>query len=278
MPIQSALVLWMLACIGSHCRVLIYDPIMEGRLVAQPQPAGLFAGPVPASAAQLASSASNDCSPKAALAGNTMSRTASDGGSVCSAGSAASSVGDSCAAVMDEANSSGRTSVAAANGSSQQPTLRRWSGAGAVTEPDAAAMNGKGQAEQGTGSRTRRSPLRRFLGVQASFAFSGAWHTLIFYYATGQLNPHWFAFFSLQAPALLLEAAVQKAAKRAGLRIPHVAAVVITNLAVLVFGSTLFCRPIDSSGLKQAFYDNVLGRIPGSHWESVCSKGAAYYW
>lgn len=42
------------------------------------------------------------------------------------------------------------------------------------------------------------SQLRRLLALQATFAFSGAWHVLIFYYATGLVSWHWFAFFSLQ--------------------------------------------------------------------------------
>jgi hypothetical protein len=63
----------------------------------------------------------------------------------------------------------------------------------------AAAADGKA-ASDAAGSRASKQQrmLRRFAALQATFAFSGLWHLLIFYYATGLVTPHWFLFFSVQ--------------------------------------------------------------------------------
>lgn len=112
--------------------------------------------------------------------------------------------------------------------------------------------------------------MKRFIALQASFLVSGLWHTLIFYHSTGRLIPHWFCFFAIQAPALVAEAVMLKAAKKKAVQLPHALAVFLTNFALIGVGSPLFFAPVDWSGLSLAFFHNMAGTLAGSEWGIQC--------
>jgi hypothetical protein len=106
----------------------------------------------------------------------------------------------------------------------------------------------------------KQKMIRRMLAVHATFIFSGLWHMLIFYYATGLLTYHWLAFFSVQAPILSLEAILIKWCKGKQLMLPRFAAIFLTNFLLIVVANPLFFGPCDWSGLCTAMYDNISGR------------------
>lgn len=103
--------------------------------------------------------------------------------------------------------------------------------------------------------------LRRVVGLHATFVFSGLWHALIFFYATGRVTPHWFAFFSLQGPIMAAEAALKHVAARRGWALPQLASVLLTNVLLIVVARPLFFGPCDASGLCSAMMDNVRGGL-----------------
>ncbi|WIA10148.1 hypothetical protein OEZ85_010353 [Tetradesmus obliquus] len=105
----------------------------------------------------------------------------------------------------------------------------------------------------------RQRMLRRLAALQATFAFSGLWHLLIFYYATGLVTYHWFLFFSLQAPIMAAEAILVKWAKQRQLLLRRPAAIFLTNFLLIVVARPLFFGPCDWSGMCTAMFDNVKG-------------------
>jgi hypothetical protein len=102
----------------------------------------------------------------------------------------------------------------------------------------------------GSSSSNRSSKLlRRYLALQASFAFSGAWHALIFYYNTGLWTWHWFTFFTIQAAIVTAESLLIKAATKAGWQLPRGVSIFLTNFLLIVVANPLFFGPCDWSGM-----------------------------
>eukprot|EP00879_Flechtneria_rotunda_P005117 GHRR01005399.1.p1 GENE.GHRR01005399.1~~GHRR01005399.1.p1 ORF type:complete len:454 (+),score=149.12 GHRR01005399.1:1151-2512(+) len=99
--------------------------------------------------------------------------------------------------------------------------------------------------------------LRRIAALQATFAFSGLWHALIFYYATGLVTYHWFTFFTVQAPIMAVEAILIKWAQSRGLLLPKPVAIFLTNFLLIVVANPLFFGPCDWSGMCTAMMNNV---------------------
>ena len=56
-------------------------------------------------------------------------------------------------------------------------------------------------------------------------------------------------FFTAQGPLLLLEASISKVAKAAGVCIPRVLAVVLTNILLIVLADPLLIAPAVESGM-----------------------------
>jgi hypothetical protein len=103
--------------------------------------------------------------------------------------------------------------------------------------------------------------MRRVAGTHATFFFSGLWHLLIFYYATGLVTYHWVTFFTVQGPIMVAETVLKHYAKRAGLRLPYAASVFLTNFLLIVVARPLFFGPCDWSGLCTAMMDNVKSSV-----------------
>lgn len=91
--------------------------------------------------------------------------------------------------------------------------------------------------------------MRRFAGMQATFAVSSAWHLLLFYAVTGTFGWRWMWFFVAQGPLLMLEARASEAAKAAGVCMPCVLAVILTNLLLIVMADPLLITPVVESGV-----------------------------
>lgn len=121
-----------------------------------------------------------------------------------------------------------------------------------------------------TGVRSTRSRdpwlmARRVAGLHATFVFSGLWHMLIFYFATGLVTPHWLAFFSLQGPIMAAEAVLKHVCVgRWGVALPPLVSVPLTNLLLIVVARPLFFGPCDWSGLCTAMMANVRGGAGGA--------------
>lgn len=105
------------------------------------------------------------------------------------------------------------------------------------------------QLTPSSSSSRNRKLLRRYLALQATFAFSGAWHALIFYYNTGLWTWHWFAFFTVQAPIATAESLLIKAATKAGWQLPRGVSIFLTNFLLIVVANPLFFGPCDWSGM-----------------------------
>jgi hypothetical protein len=181
-----------------NCRVLIYEPVMEGRFV-----------PAAASHAQLTGSAaaapgqptkpSQPAAKAAAPAGPE-----EDNKSNSSNSNSSSQLPNP----SSKADSSPMSAVALTAGCHSQtaPIQEQQANSNGKDSPAAAAA-----AAPATDSRQSKQHrmLRRLAALQATFAFSGLWHLLIFYYATGLVAPHWFLFFSVQVTHSMILAAVQ---------------------------------------------------------------------
>lgn len=103
--------------------------------------------------------------------------------------------------------------------------------------------------------------LRRVAATHATFFFSGLWHLLIFYYATGLVTHHWLLFFSVQAPIMVAETTLKHFAKKAGFALPVPVAVFLTNFLLIVVARPLFFGPCDWSGMCTAMMDNVKASV-----------------
>jgi hypothetical protein len=103
--------------------------------------------------------------------------------------------------------------------------------------------------------------LRRVAATNATFLVSGLWHMLIFYYATGLVTYHWLAFFTVQGPIMVAEAACKHYAKQAGFKLPYPASVFLANFLLIVVARPLFFGPCDWSGMCSAMLSNVKGSV-----------------
>eukprot|EP00198_Chlamydomonas_reinhardtii_P010499 XP_001699836.1 predicted protein [Chlamydomonas reinhardtii] len=105
--------------------------------------------------------------------------------------------------------------------------------------------------KDGRSGGRRPTQLRRFLALQAVFLFSGLWHILIFWYNTRVFSWKWAAFFTVQAPILMVERAVHKLGGRLGVRVPHALQVFSANFLLIVVARPLFFGPADDTGFAQ---------------------------
>ncbi|KAG2426899.1 hypothetical protein HXX76_012686 [Chlamydomonas incerta] len=110
---------------------------------------------------------------------------------------------------------------------------------------------GANGSSSGSSSGRRATLLRRFLALQAVFLFSGLWHILIFWYNTRVFSWKWAAFFTVQAPILMLERALHKLGARLGIRVPHALQVFSANFLLIVVARPLFFGPADDTGFAQ---------------------------
>lgn len=134
-----------------------------------------------------------------------------------------------------------------------------WKASGATT---AAAESSSAAAAPAKRKETAtQALLRRVAATHATFFFSGLWHLLIFYYATGLVTHHWLVFFSVQAPIMVAETALKHFAKKAGFALPVPVAVFLTNFLLIVVAQPLFFGPCDWSGMCTAMMDNVKGSV-----------------
>ncbi|KAF8069512.1 ASAT1 [Scenedesmus sp. PABB004] len=291
---------------ATYClRVLIYDPIMEGRLL----PAGQQAAAPAAGAAQRAPAAAAPAGPELAGAPPAPSEGAAAGPRT----RAGAKGGGAVRIAASAASGGGASPAGSSNGSSP---------AGAAPRPQSAPGRG---ASAGAGGRRRSRTLRRFAALQATFAFSGLWvrgaprpghgaasprpcrparappprsnppaaspparsappasrgraaarpqHALIFRFATGLWAPHWPAFFAVQAPIIAAEAALARACAARGWRLPQPAAVALTNLLLIVVANPMFFGPCDWSGMS-AWTASLIAATTGSS-SSLDSTSAA---
>ena len=150
-----------------------------------------------------------------------------------------------------------KASAATAAGE-QQSLLRRRKGmreTGDKVDPayDLQEQTSKQQQRQ----HKQKRLLRRFLALQATFAFSAIWHVLIFYYNTHIWTWHWFAFFSLQAPIIIVESLMIRAATARGFSLPRPVSIFLTNFLLIVVANPLFFGPCDWSGMCHAMMASI---------------------
>lgn len=224
------------------CRVLIYEPVMEGRLV----PADVD---------------------DSYTSNNTSSRFTQSGKPRTTAAAAAP-------AGPDEDDAAADPNYSKLNASASPNSIQLNATAGPVNtssstdvcKPVGVAVSEGEDVPGGSSSSSSRLTktqrlLRRLAALQATFAFSGAWHALIFYYATGYITPHWFTFFSIQAPIMAVEAILIKWAKSRQMMLPRPVSIFLTNFLLIVVANPLFFGPCDWSGMCTAMLDNVKGSV-----------------
>eukprot|EP00878_Enallax_costatus_P017806 GHUV01018710.1.p1 GENE.GHUV01018710.1~~GHUV01018710.1.p1 ORF type:complete len:426 (+),score=120.91 GHUV01018710.1:134-1411(+) len=230
-------------------RVLIYEPVMEGRLV----PADV----ADSSAEQHSSKAAGSLRPSqppaaaAAPAGPEEEASAVNGiDSKPTFGAVAPT------STIDISATAGAVTATSNGHHSSADTLKKCTPAANGSQSDAVSYT----KASSSGSMTKKQRLlRRLAALQATFAFSGIWHLLIFYYATGLVTWHWFAFFSVQAPIMAVEAILIKYAKSKNFALKRPLAIFLTNFLLIVVANPLFFGPCDWSGMCTAIWSNVKG-------------------
>lgn len=156
------------------------------------------------------------------------------------------------------------TAAAAAGSASAQPSnAHTTAAAGAGDLAGGASKSAPATQSAQEAAKRKETPaqavLRRIAATHATFAFSGLWHMLIFYYATGLVTYHWPLFFSVQAPIMVAETVLKLYARRLGLKLPTAVSVSLTNFLLIVVAQPLFFGPCDWSGMCTAMMDNVKG-------------------
>ena len=153
-----------------------------------------------------------------------------------------------------------------------QPALQ------AADQPLASAPNAKldsslstapAAAAAGFPSPAKPSLLGRYLALQAVFFLSGAWHALIFYNNTHTWGMRWLLFFSIQAPICTLEGALAKYCKAAGIKVPRILAMVLTQGSLTWMSAHLFLGPFATSGLEAKCMElpNMAREYLASAWQ-----------
>jgi len=199
---------------------------------AQQQPPS---SPPAAAAAAAAAAANNGATTPSGLSDDTSwqqvgssSVALSGGGS--SANDDTEAAGDTQAAAADAPLLHHRGAKPAAAG------ITRQSEPAPLERPPTAAAKGTPTASAAPAKPAPR-PLRRALALQATFLFSGLWHMFIWqHHHVGGAGWRWLAFFSLQAPIIVAEAALQRLWLRGrGLPpLPGWVSVPLTNFLLLV--------------------------------------------
>jgi hypothetical protein len=198
MFLQDLLLLLLLLLVTCcKCRVLIYEPVMEGRFVPAAASDKQLAGSAatapdrPTKPSQPAAKAAAPAGPEEDNEDNSSSNSSSQplipGSKVERSAPSAVALTAACHSQtapvgQQETNSNGKEAPAVAAAAAPAVDIR--------------------QSQQ-------QRMLRRLAALQATFASSGLWHLMIFYYATGLVTPHWFLFFSVQVRVWLHCSAVQ---------------------------------------------------------------------
>jgi hypothetical protein len=131
----------------------------------------------------------------------------------------------------------------------QQPTKQLMASA-AGTKANQIASATPGSVAIAAASPAKPSILRRYLALQAVFLVSGAWHALIFYNNTHTWGLRWLLFFTIQAPICTLEAVLRKYCQAAGIKVPRLVAMVLTQASLTWMSAHLFLGPLTSSGME----------------------------
>jgi hypothetical protein len=172
--------------------VLIYEPVMEGRFVplaaanndhfTQPASSQQHKAPLPATAAAAAAPAGPEEDDM-----DSSSSSSPQPSSKADRSYAPSRVALTASSVLSSQQQTASTNTST---TADISTAAPAAADGAPSKASAAAADSRAPKQQ--------RMLRRLAALQATFAFSGLWHLMIFYYATGLVTPHWFLFFSVQ--------------------------------------------------------------------------------
>lgn len=106
-----------------------------------------------------------------------------------------------------------------------------------------------GSSNRSKGKSAYASAMQLFVGMQATFAVSAAWHLLMFFAATNTFCWLWMWFFTMQGPLLLLESRIRKAARAAGMHMPGMLAVPLNQLLLISMASPLLVAPVLEAGV-----------------------------
>lgn len=243
------------------CRVLIYEPVMEGRLVrdtASTQPAATAETKL-AEPRQAAAAAAAPAGPEGEEPGSDTESVSSTNNNTAAKGSTPALLDTSSNDTRPGLAASPSTSSICNGGSARGAASSLLDAAAAPTLAGSSKESQQAAAGDSTKAAKQQVLLRRLAALHATFAFSGVWHALIFYYATGLVTYHWFTFFSIQAPIMAVEAVLVKWAKRRGLLLPRAVSIFLTNFLLIVVANPFFFGPCDWSGMCTAMMDNVKG-------------------
>jgi hypothetical protein len=152
--------------------------------------------------------------------------------------------------------------------------------AAAATAAPPAGSEEQHQQQQHT--RPSSSPLRRYLGMQATFLLSGLWHALVLYRPnTGTWTGawRWMLFFSVQAPLMVVEAMAARLWSRHLKRrpLPRALRIFLTNALLIVVATPLFFGPCDWTGMCARMFDSARASVAWATVEAgaVRSRGGS---
>ncbi|GLC66614.1 hypothetical protein PLESTF_000450000 [Pleodorina starrii] len=140
------------------------------------------------------------------------------------------------------------------------------------------------QQPQQRGSRPGRpSRARRFAGTQTTFLVSGLWHELVFFSMCGSTSGgSWLLLFTMQAPIMMLEAQLKKAARRRGRKLPPLVARVLVHLTFFIQLMLLWYPPMVRSGMMASLThtgDSVaaaaMTAVSAARWGAATALAAA---
>ncbi|KAG2435743.1 hypothetical protein HXX76_006939 [Chlamydomonas incerta] len=204
---------------------LVFAPVVEGRLVPKPRPRLAAAGEDLAPAGAAAAAPGDDSSPPAVGKSPPPSSpsTASDSASRAGAPLNAPETADDVAAAAPPGD--GGAGKQRAGGETAPP--------GAPGTGDVAATERRGHTKS---RRDGPSAAARLMALSATFAVSGLMHEVLLWVCTGdasQLGKQTW-FFAIQAPLMLAEQALVRAAARAGIQLPVWLCIPVASLTLQV--------------------------------------------
>lgn len=214
-------------------RVLVYEPVLQDRWLPEPDASKQQQQQPQAQLGKLAATAPAAASVTASISLGSGSRPTTRKGLTAS---------------VSQPQAAGQLASAAVSSGSSSPRHR-------LVRPLAPGAAAADPVSSLTPSRAKPSTLRKFLALQATFAFSGAWHALIFYNNTHAWTWHWFAFFALQAPICAAEAALARYSRASGWSLPWPVALVLTQLSLTAISHFLFLGPFTKYGLEASIME-----------------------
>lgn len=285
--------------ISSVLRAAVYDPVIDGQLIAKADTGEEQAPPNPklstsftsnTTSPSMSESPSTDCCSD--LSATSLKHSASDApssepslaaSSVSSTGSgtlpsAAAVAAEAAAATAETQNPSPAlepVGEAVAAEAALQPVTVPLSAVVANEgpfKPKAALDRGMMSSSSGGGSSVasggssggkpvRPSKVKRFVGTLCVFIVSGLWHELVCYYMAGKVTGYWFTFFVIQAPVLMVEQQIKKRTKAMGLVLPDWAAVLVTNAAFLTMLQLMWYPPLEQTGMIEKMRSAFAGGL-----------------